>query len=109
MTQQRNFEWKIIGYQLYKWMLKTLSPFISMGANMSPCFTLLIFLFIKFKFTLWIPQVEIQKIFSLVGVSDNLTKCHLQIESLENFIFLNKNWPNVSRILTLIRNKYPFT
>jgi hypothetical protein len=88
--------------------VKDIKPFYIDRANMSPCFTLLVFLLIKFK-ALWISQVEIQRIFSLVGVFNNLTKCNLQIESLEIIIFLKKNWPNVSRILTLIRNKYPFT
>jgi hypothetical protein len=89
--------------------VKDIKPFYIDGANISPCFTLLVFLLIKFKLALWISQVKIQRIFSLVGVHNNLMKCHLQIESLEILIFLNKNWPSVSRILTLIRNKYPST
>lgn len=90
-------------------MLNILSPFYIDGENMSPCFTLLVFLLIKFKLALWISQVEIQRIFSLVGVLNNLMKFHFQIESLEILTFLKKNWPNVSRILTLISNKYPST
>jgi hypothetical protein len=35
-------------------------------------------------------QIEIERIFSLVGILTNLKRCHLQLENLEKNIFLNK-------------------
>jgi hypothetical protein len=43
-------------------------------------------------------QIEITRIFSLVGILTNLRKCHLQTENLEKLIFVNKNWPNDLKI-----------
>jgi hemerythrin-like domain-containing protein len=37
-------------------------------------------------------------IFSLARIFTNLRKSHLQIENLEKFIFVNKNWPNDPKI-----------
>jgi hypothetical protein len=34
----------------------------------------------------------------LAGIFTNLKKCHLKTENLEKLIFINKNWPNDSRI-----------
>jgi hypothetical protein len=36
-------------------------------------------------------QIEIEKIFFLVGILTNLTRCRLQIKKLEKLIFVNKN------------------
>jgi hypothetical protein len=40
-------------------------------------------------------QVEIDKVFSLVGIFTSNRRCHLQ---LDKFIFVNKNWPTDPRI-----------
>jgi hypothetical protein len=34
----------------------------------------------------------------LVGILTNIKRCHLQIENSEKLIFVNKNWPNDSRL-----------
>jgi hypothetical protein len=39
-------------------------------------------------------QVEMKRIFSLNRIFSNLRKCHLQLDNLENLIFVNKNWLN---------------
>jgi hypothetical protein len=39
-------------------------------------------------------QIETKRIFSLFGILTNLRRSHLQLENLENIIFVNKNWPN---------------
>jgi hypothetical protein len=44
-------------------------------------------------------QIEIEKIFSLVGTLISLRRCHLQSENLNKLIFVNKNWPNDPRIV----------
>jgi hypothetical protein len=43
-------------------------------------------------------QIEIERIFSLVGIFTNLKRCHLQTKNLEKLIFFNKNWLNDFRI-----------
>ncbi len=49
-------------------------------------------------------QIEIKGFFSLTRIFTNLMKCCLHIENLEKLIFVNKNWPNDSRIDC----KFPF-
>ncbi len=49
-------------------------------------------------------QIEMERIFSLARILINLRRCRLQIENLEKFIFVNKNWPNDFRM----RCKSPF-
>ncbi len=39
-------------------------------------------------------QVEMKRIFFLARLFTNLRKCHLQLDNLENLIFVNKNWLN---------------
>jgi hypothetical protein len=48
-------------------------------------------------------QIETERILSLARIFTNLKKCHLQIENLEKLIFVQKIWPNDSRI----RCKFP--
>ncbi len=36
-------------------------------------------------------QIEIERIFLLVGILINLKRCHLQLENLNKLIFVNKN------------------
>ncbi len=43
-------------------------------------------------------QIEIEHIFSLVGILDNLRRCHLHGDNLEILIFVSKNWFNDSRV-----------
>ncbi len=43
-------------------------------------------------------QIEIEKIFSLVGMFANLKKCRLQLDNLNKLIFVTKNWPNDPRV-----------
>jgi len=44
------------------------------------------------------PQIEIERIFSLVGIFTNFKKCRLQLDNLDKWIFVNKNWPSDLRI-----------
>jgi hypothetical protein len=39
-------------------------------------------------------QIEIEWIFSIVGILMALCKCHLQIGNLDKLVFVNKNWPS---------------
>lgn len=39
-------------------------------------------------------QIEMKRIFSLVGILISLKKCHPQSNYLDNLIFVNKNLPN---------------
>jgi hypothetical protein len=43
-------------------------------------------------------QIEIERIFSLVGILTNLRRCRLQLENLEKLFFVSKNWPNDARV-----------
>jgi len=43
-------------------------------------------------------QIEIERIFSLVGIFTNFRRCRLQTKNLKKLIFVNKNWPNDHRI-----------
>jgi hypothetical protein len=43
-------------------------------------------------------QIEIERIFSLVGILTNFRRCCLQTKKLEKLIFVNKNWSNDPRI-----------
>jgi hypothetical protein len=43
-------------------------------------------------------QIETERIFSLTSILSSLRRCHLQLENLDKLIFVNKNWPNDSRI-----------
>jgi hypothetical protein len=40
----------------------------------------------------------IERIFSLMGTLTNARKHHLQLNNLENLIFVNKNWPSDLRV-----------
>jgi hypothetical protein len=42
-------------------------------------------------------QIETKRIFSLAGILTNLRRCHLQLENLENLIFVSKNLPSDPR------------
>jgi hypothetical protein len=80
-----------------KWMLKTLSVHCSGGKNMKTCFLHLVFVLKKILGIVGY-QIELEKIFSLVGILTNLMRCRLQSNFLNKLIFINKNWPNDSRI-----------
>jgi hypothetical protein len=43
-------------------------------------------------------QIEIERIFSLIGILTSFRKCCLQLKNLDNLIFVSKNWPNDPRI-----------
>ncbi len=43
-------------------------------------------------------QIEMERIFSLVGIFINHKECHLQSKNLDNLIFVNTNWPTDLRI-----------
>jgi hypothetical protein len=43
-------------------------------------------------------QIELEKIFSLVGILTSLKRCCLQSKSLDKLMFNNKIWPNDPRI-----------
>jgi hypothetical protein len=43
-------------------------------------------------------QIETKRFFSLIGIFINIMRCRLQIKILEKLIFVNKNWPNDTRI-----------
>jgi hypothetical protein len=43
-------------------------------------------------------QIEKERIFSLVGILTSFRRCHLQSKKLNKLIFVNKNWPNDSKI-----------
>jgi hypothetical protein len=49
-------------------------------------------------------QIEIQKIFSLIGIHTNLKRCRLQSKKLTRLIFVKKNG---QMILELIANHLP--
>jgi hypothetical protein len=38
-------------------------------------------------------QIETKRIFSLASILTNLRRYRLQLENLENLIFVSKNWP----------------
>jgi hypothetical protein len=42
-------------------------------------------------------QIEIERIFSLVGILTNLRRCHLQSKNQEKLNFYSKKWPNDAR------------
>ncbi len=42
-------------------------------------------------------QIDIERIFSLDGVLNNLKICCVQLENLKNLFFVNKNWLNDCR------------
>jgi hypothetical protein len=50
-------------------------------------------------------EIEIEKMFSLVGILTNFKRCCLQLKNLEKLIFVTKNWPNDVRVGC----KAPFT
>jgi hypothetical protein len=43
-------------------------------------------------------QIETERIFSLTKILINLRICHLQLEHLDNLIFVSKKWPNDLRV-----------
>ncbi len=43
-------------------------------------------------------QIEIKNIFSLTEILTNLKRCHLQLDNLEKWIFMNKNWLDDARM-----------
>jgi hypothetical protein len=43
-------------------------------------------------------QIEIERIFSSIGILTSLKRCCLQSKKLDNLIFVNKNWPDDPRI-----------
>ncbi len=43
-------------------------------------------------------QIEIDRIFSLVGILTNLRRCRLKTENLKKLMFVNKNWSNNPKI-----------
>jgi hypothetical protein len=43
-------------------------------------------------------QIEIERIFSLIGILTSLRRYHLQSKKLDKLIFVSKNWPNDLRI-----------
>jgi hypothetical protein len=43
-------------------------------------------------------QIEIEIIFSLVGVSIDLRRCCLQSNNFEKLIFIRKNWHNYTKV-----------
>jgi hypothetical protein len=50
---------------------------------------------VKQNFKIVGSQIEIEKIFSLLGTFISIRRCHLQFKILDNLIFVNKNWQNV--------------
>jgi hypothetical protein len=42
-------------------------------------------------------QIEIERIFSLIGILTNIRRYRLQSENLEILIFVSKNWSSDSR------------
>jgi hypothetical protein len=59
-------------------------------------------------------QIEIEKIFSLVGIFISSKRSPLQPHNLEKLAFVNRNWPNgarvkcksISNLVELIELKY---
>jgi hypothetical protein len=43
-------------------------------------------------------HIKIEKKHLLARILSNLQKCHLQIENLEKWTFVNKNWLNELRV-----------
>jgi hypothetical protein len=43
-------------------------------------------------------QIETGRIFPLDGIFTNLRRCRLQTENLEKLVFVNKNWPNDTKV-----------
>ncbi len=43
-------------------------------------------------------QIEIKNIFSFTRILTNLKKCYLQLNNLEKWIFMNKNWLNDAKM-----------
>jgi hypothetical protein len=41
-----------------------------------------------------IGQIEIERIFFIVGILIALCKCYFQTKNLDKLIFVNKNWPS---------------
>jgi hypothetical protein len=39
-------------------------------------------------------QIEIERIFFLVGIFINLRRCHVQLYNFKKLNFMNKNWAN---------------
>jgi len=39
-------------------------------------------------------QIEIEKMFNLIGVLTTLKSCHLQVQNLNQIITIINNWPN---------------
>jgi hypothetical protein len=72
-----------------KLMQRTLIVHWNGGENMNPCFQLLFSLLVK-SLGLWDYKIEIEKIFSLVGILTNLKRCRLKIDNLDNLIFIKK-------------------
>jgi hypothetical protein len=68
-------------------MQKTSSALWSDGKNMNLCSQLLVF-FSKQVLGIIGSQIEIERIFYLTHILANLKKCHLQLENLENLIFV---------------------
>ncbi len=58
-------------------------------------------------------QIEMKNVFSLIKILINLKRCRLQLDNLEKWIFMNKNWLNDARmackplnnLVTLINSK----
>jgi hypothetical protein len=44
-------------------------------------------------------EIEMEMIFSLTRILINLRRFHLQLDNLEKFIFVNKNWFSDCKIL----------
>jgi hypothetical protein len=42
--------------------------------------------------------IEIERIFSLVGILTNLRRCHLQLDTLDKIIFVTNIWPSDPRV-----------
>jgi hypothetical protein len=43
-------------------------------------------------------QIEIKNIFSFTKILTSLKRCCLQLNNLEKWIFINKNWPNDAKM-----------
>ncbi len=43
-------------------------------------------------------QIEMKRCFSLVGTLTILTRCNLELNNLNNLIFMRKYWPNYLKV-----------
>jgi hypothetical protein len=78
-------------------MLKTSNVHCSGGKNMRTCFLIVGFCARQILGIVGC-QIEIERIFSLIGILTNLRRYHLQSKNLDKLIFVSKNWPNDLRI-----------